>query len=1005
MAIKGGQLKEKEDFQKLVLDYLENENGYVRRDSKVFNAGLAMDIEMLFEFLNKTQSDEIEALRKLYGEQTEETIINCLNNEINKDYRSLIDVLKNGIEFDTGVKLNLMYRKPATSFNKEAMLNYSKNIFSVMEEVYHKKDERIDLVIFLNGLAIVTFELKCNTSGQNYEDAIRQYKFERDFKTRLFKFKSGAIVNFAMDLFEVYMTTQLKGNSTFFLPFNKGSGYGIESGKGNPHNENGLDVSYMWEDILSKETLIYLIDKIIYLKREKKKDEKTGKYKKSETLIFPRYHQFNAVRKLVQDIRVNGTSRNYLIEHSAGSGKTNTIAWLSHRLASLHNSNDEVIFDTICVITDRIVVDRQLQDAVMGLEHKEGLIKVMDDKCTSHDLAKALNGNTKIIVTTIHKFMYIKDIVDNLKEKNFAIIIDEAHSSTSGAAMESVSYALSSLAMVAEEKTPYEVGDEETLQDKIEKEIQRSGKSDNVSMIAFTATPKFTTLQLFGNMNSEGKKTSFDLYSMKQAIEEGFILDPLKNYVTYKTYFKVNKIVDSDPELDTIAAKRKIVKYIELHDTNISQKVEIIIEHFKYNVMHELDGRAKAMVVTSSRQSAVKYKNAFVDYINKHNYTGIQALVAFSGKVNLDGKEYTEAVMNGMDESKLVDAFDTDLYQVLLVANKYQTGFDQPKLCAMYVDKRLRGVNAVQTLSRLNRIYPGYDKKTFIIDFKNEYDDIQKAFEPYYTETILGETITPSAIREVEKQISQYNFLDYDDIELFNRYLYQDKRNSKDKSKMWSLLGKSLEIINRNDDLIKLEIRSTIRRFLRFYGFLIQATRYQAVDLHKKYNFLSYLIKEIEIGKMGNDFDIADKITVNNFKQKKTGEHDSSLESKPEIKAPTPNEVYFEEQVKEKLSKIIDEMNLKYNKNFDFDVATKSALQVRDLLLKNTKLKDSANSNTINDFSFAYYDAVQDALMEGYEQNMDLFSVLLKDDKINKDLMGVFMEDVYINLSHSQMRD
>ena len=283
-----------------------------------------------------------------------------------------------------------------------------------MEEVYHKKDERIDLVIFLNGLAIVTFELKCNTSGQNYEDAIRQYKFERDFKTRLFKFKSGAIVNFAMDLFEVYMTTQLKGNSTFFLPFNKGSGYGIESGKGNPHNENGLDVSYMWEDILSKETLIYLIDKIIYLKREKKKDEKTGKYKKSETLIFPRYHQFNAVRKLVQDIRVNETSRNYLIEHSAGSGKTNTIAWLSHRLASLHNSNDKVIFDTICVITDRIVVDRQLQDAVMGLEHKEGLIKVMDDKCTSYDLAKALNGNTKIIVTTIHKFMYIKDIVDNL---------------------------------------------------------------------------------------------------------------------------------------------------------------------------------------------------------------------------------------------------------------------------------------------------------------------------------------------------------------------------------------------------------------------------------------------------------------------------------------------------------------------------------------------------------------------------------------------------------------
>ena len=999
MAIKVGQLREKEDFQKLILEYLKENNGYVIRDAKFFDAGLAMDKGILFSFLESTQEKELNELRKLYKERTEETIINYLNNEINKDYRSLVDVLKHGIEFDTGIRLNLMYRKPATSFNKEALENYQKNVFTVMEEVYHKKDERIDLVIFLNGLAIATFELKCNTSGQNYEDAIRQFKFERDFKSRLFKFKSGAIVNFAMDLFEVYMTTQLKGSSTFFLPFNKGSGYGIESGKGNPHNESGLDVSYMWEDILSKETLLYLIDKIIYLKKEKKKDAKTGKYKKSESIIFPRYHQFNSIRKLVNDIKINETSRNYLIEHSAGSGKTNTIAWLSHRLASLHNLKDEIIFDTICVITDRIVVDRQLQDAVLGLEHKEGLIKVMDDKCTSHDLAVALNGNTKIIVTTIHKFMYIKDIIENSKGKKFAIIIDEAHSSTSGTAMESVSYALSSELLVAEETSQYENGEEETLQDKIEKEIQRSGKPNNVSMIAFTATPKFTTLQLFGSMNSEGKKTSFDLYSMKQAIEEGFVLDVLKNYVTYKTYFKVNKIVDSDPELNTVAAKRKIVKYIELHDTNISQKVEIIIEHFKYNVMHELDGRAKAMVVTSSRQAAVKYKNAFVEYINKHNYTGIQALVAFSGKVTLDGKEYTESVMNGMDESKLVDAFDTDLYQVLLVANKYQTGFDQPKLCAMYVDKRLRGVNAVQTLSRLNRIYPGYDKKTFVIDFKNEYDEIQKAFEPYYTETILGETITPSAIREVEKQLSQYNFLDYDDIELFNRFLYKDKRNSKDKSKMWSLLGKSLGIIDKNDDLIKLEIRSTIRRFLRFYGFLIQATRYQDIDLHKKYNFLSYLIKEIEIGKIGNDFDIADKITVENFKQKKTGEHDSSIESKPEIKAPAPNEVYFEEQVREKLSKIIDEINLRYNKNFDFDVATKSALQIRDLLLKNKRLKDSANSNTISDFRFAYYDAVQDALMEGYEQNMDLFSVLLKDDKMNKNLMGVFLEDVYNNLS------
>lgn len=1001
MAIKSGQLREKEDYQKLIIDYLEDENGYVRRKSTSFDSGYAMDLDMLFGFLEDTQSDELQKLEKMYQQNYKTTIINYLNNEINKSYRGLIDVLRNGIEFDTGIKLNLMYKKPATSFNEQANMNYQKNKLSVMEEVYHKADERIDLVIFLNGLAIVSIELKCNTTGQNYEDAIRQFKYERDHKTRLFKFKSGTLVNFAMDLFEVYMCTELKGTSSFFLPFNRGSGYGIESGKGNPHNPDGIDVSYMWEDIFKKDTLLNLVEKLIYIKKEKKKDNSTGKFKKTETMIFPRFHQFSAVRKIVDDIRINETSRNYLIEHSAGSGKTNTIAWLSHSLSSLHNSNDEVIFDTICVITDRIVVDRQLQDAVLALEHKEGLIQVMDDKCTSSDLATALNGSTKIIVTTIHKFMYIKEQVDNLKNKKFAIIVDEAHSSTSGSAMESVSYGLSSDLLVAESKSEYYIeGEELSLQDKIEDEIRRSGKPENVSMIAFTATPKFTTLQLFGTLNEKGEKVAFDLYSMKQAIEEGFIIDVLQNYVTYKTYFQINKIIDDDPKLESITAKRKIVKYIELHDTNISQKVEIIIEHFKYNVMKELGGKAKAMVVTSSRQAAVKYRNAFTDYINKNQYTGIQALVAFSGKVTIDRKEYTESVMNNMDESQLVDAFDGELYQVLLVANKYQTGFDQPKLCAMYVDKKLKGVNAVQTLSRLNRIYSGYNKKTFIIDFKNEYEDIQKSFEPYYTETRLGETITPSAIREVEKQISQYGFLNYDDIQEFNYLLYKDKRTSKDKNKMWSLLGKSLSIINKNDDLIKVEIRSTIRRFLRFYGFLIQATRYEDVDLHQKYNFLSYLIKEIEIGRTGNDFDIADKIIVSNFKQEETGKHGETIISDPIINAPKPNEVFFEEQAKEKLSKIIDDINLIYNKNFDFDVSAKSALQVRDLLLKNKKLKESAMNNNLNDFKFSYYDEVQNALVEGYEQNRDLFSILLSDDERNRELMGLFIEEIYGTLKH-----
>lgn len=998
MAIKSGQLKERTDYQAYILEMLRDNNGYQVRSAENFDAGYGMDVELLFDFLNDTQSEAMVKLEKLYRDKTRQTVLNYINNEINKKNRSLLDVLKHGVEFDNGVTLSLMYRKPATSFNPKAEELYNKNVLSVMEEVYHTEGERIDLVIFLNGIAIFTFKLKCNTSGQNYEDAIRQYKYERDFKTRLLKFKAGCLAHFAMDLNEVYMCTNLKGKSSFFLPFNQGCGEGIHSGKGNPHNEDGINVAYMWEDILKKDTVIYLIDKIIFLQKEIKKNADTGKRETKETLIFPRYHQFNAVRKVVNDVIVNHCDKNYLIQHSAGSGKTNTIAWLAHRLASLHDAEDNVIFDTVCIITDRIVVDRQLQAAVLSLEHKAGLIKVMDDTCTSKDLAEALNGNTKIIVTTIHKFMYIHELVQELKNKTFAVIIDEAHSSTAGAAMESVTYALSESKKLSE-ATPTDVSEEEpSMADLIEDEIARSGKQDNVSMIAFTATPKPTTLQLFGTLNEEGKKVAFDLYSMKQAIEEGFILDVLKNYVTYKTYYKINKAIEDDPELETIAAKRKIAKYIELHDTNIAQKVEIIIEHFKNHIMKELGGRAKAMVITSSRQAAVKYRNEFISYVTKHGYTGIHALVAFSGKVTLDGKEYTEAVMNGISEEALPEAFDSNDYQVLLVANKYQTGFDQPKLCAMYVDKRLRGVSAVQTLSRLNRICAPFDKKTFVLDFKNEYDDIQKAFSPFYTETILNETITPSDIRAVEAQVDQYNFLDIDDIDAFNEYLYLEKRTAKDKAKMWSLLDKSLQIINKFGQLEKMEIRATIKRFIRFYSFLIQATCFENVDLHKKYNFLSYLVKEIEIGGGGNDFDIADKITASNFKQKKTGEETREIESKPEVDLPKPNEVFFDEAAKKKLSEIIDEINATYNKNFDVDVASKSALQMRDLLLKNGHLRDSARNNSLKDFKFAYFDAVQEALLEGYEQNQDFFALLLDNDEKKRELMQVFLEDVYKNL-------
>ena len=535
-------LSEKE-YQKFLLERLEKDNGFVVRKAAEFDRYYAVDREMLFKFLNDTQSDTMEYLRKIYKDDLEETIVSFINAETTKTRGSLIEVLKHGIEL-SNQKIELIYTKPATTFNPELTKKYSQNIFSVMEEVWASDKERIDVVIFLNGLAIMAFELKCNAAGQSYQDAIYQFRTDRNPKTRLFRFKAGTLVNFAMDLEEVYMTTKLDGQATFFLPFNMGNGHGVTAGAGNPAFKDKYSVSYMWEDILTKDTILDLISKFIFVEVKEKVDEETGKVKRSENLIFPRYHQLDVIRKVLADVRENGTAQNYLIQHSAGSGKTNSIAWLAHRLTSLHDANNKIIFDNVVIVTDRVVVDRQLQKAIMGMEHKAGLIRVMDDKCVSADLAIALNGNTKIIATTIQKFPYIVDSVANLKNKRFAVIIDEAHSSTAGKDMAAITMTLGS-----GEDT------EADVEDMISSEIKRNGKQANVSMFAFTATPKPTTIQLFGHQNTKGQKEAFHVYSMKQAIEEGFILDVLQNYTEYSTFYQINKEIEDDPRCKTNDAK------------------------------------------------------------------------------------------------------------------------------------------------------------------------------------------------------------------------------------------------------------------------------------------------------------------------------------------------------------------------------------------------------------------------------------------------------------------
>ena len=982
-------LSEKE-YQRFIIDQLTDKStGYIERKASSFDRFFAMDKEMLFKFLNDTQPDEMEALRKIYKSDLEATIVNYINREATKGSGSLLYVLKHGIEI-SNLKLSLMYTKPATTFNKELLAKYEKNIFSVMEEVWASDDERIDLVIFLNGLAIMSFELKCNAAGQSYQDAIYQYRTQRNPKTRLFWFKAGCLVNFAMDLEQVYMTTRLSGDSTFFLPFNMGNGEGVNAGAGNPTYKDRYSVSYMWEDILQKDTVLDLISKFMFISKKEKKDELTGKMIKSESLIFPRYHQLDVIRKLLADVKDNRTSQNYLIQHSAGSGKTNSIAWLAHRLASLHDADNKIIFDNIIIITDRVVVDRQLQRAITSLEHKAGLIRVMDDKCDSEDLRKALEGNTKIIATTIQKFPYIVDDVHDMNNKRFAVIIDEAHSSTAGKDMAAVTKALGK-----------NDEDFDSVEDIITDEIHRNGKQPNVSMFAFTATPKPTTIQLFGRVNPKGQREAFHIYSMKQAIEECFILDVLQNYTTYNTFYKINKEIEEDPKCKTADAKRQIARFVELHDVNISQRVEVIVEHFRTTVMPELGGMAKAMVITASRQGAVKYRQAFEDYTKKKGYNDIKALVAFSGKVKLpdDETEYTEASMNGFSEDKLSREFDKDDYQVLLVANKYQTGFDQPKLCAMYVLKRLKGVAAVQTLSRLNRICPPFDKKTFILDFVNTYEDIISAFAPYYTTTLLSNSVTPTAIYDLEAQVDAYTVLDPDDVEKANELFYKKNPSASEKQKMTFYLQRAKNMIEKYDNLKQREIVVTMRHFVRFYEFLLQVSCFEDIELHKKYNFITYLLSYIDIKHPGGGFNLDGKIQATNFVQKKAEEHvKSALVAKPVVKLPSAETFGLTEAKEKRLSEIIAEINSRTGKEYDNDVAVKAMLQIRDILLKSEKLKTSAKNNTEKDFEFSYFDDIDNALIEGLEQNQDFFSLLLSNNEIKREVLGIFAEEIYKSL-------
>lgn len=991
-----GKSKGELGFQRHIIDHLVGTGDWIERKARTdYNREHAVDRGMLDAFLADTQPETYDALKRAYGERVLDVIIGEYEKSARAKGSSQIETLRNGIDLP-GQKVTLLYKKPASDYNPDLLAKYGKNRLSVMEEVVIDDSSRIDLVLFVNGFAWACLELKYTPEGSDYHDAIGQWIEERDHKNRLLEWQVGSIVDFAMDDQECHMTTRLNGESTRFIPFNRGRGEGINQGAGNPVDDGSDDfpTHYVWDDVLSRDSVIEILTKFVLVERKREEDQITGKVKVKEAVVFPRYHQRDAVHKMIADIRANGSAHNYLIQHSAGSGKTFTISWMAHRLSSLHGKDGEQVFDSVIVATDRKVVDRQLQAAIKGLERTAGLVKVMDDTCTSADLSDALSGKAKIIVTTIQKFLYVDELAGTLNDRRFAVIIDEAHNSTAGRDMAAIHNA------VGGEDT--EGDDAETAYAKL---VRNHGKRPNMSVLAFTATPKARTLKLFGSVDPRNPdlNRAFHSYSMKQAIEEGFILDVLANYIEYRTYFKVCKAAEDDPAVPVSSAKREVARAASLDNTNINQRVGIIVEHFRSSVMHLLGGRAKAMVVTGGRAEAVKYRQALQAYVERHGYGDIHALVAFSGKVDVDDVEYSERGMNGFSDSKTADYFDTDDYNVLLVANKYQVGFDQPKLCAMYVMRKLRDVDAVQTLSRLNRPLPG--KATVVLDFVNTCHDMEKAFSTYYTGTVLSNTVTVSQLTEQTMKLEGYNVIDEADVRQFAEIVAGASVKKLDARKAARAAGlvrrakQRLESMYYGDEVTQAEFRMACSGFIRLYEFMSLASSFGDAEMEKLYGYVRELIEILDRGStMG--VSIKDKINFERFHQQEvgnTGTKGNPHPSDPMVKLPgvgtnlTPQEV-------DKLSVVLAEVNARAGGILDNDVAARSVMQVKDLLMKDEGLARAARANSEQDFELAYFDRAEDALYDGLAQNKELYGQLMRDDDLMRRVLGIFVHEVYREL-------
>lgn len=976
--------------------------GYQRRGSADYDATLALFSADVVGFIRDSQPTRWQQLESLLGARTEATVLDALTKEL--ETKGALHVLRHGFKC-YGKTLRLAYFRPNSGMNPEAAVKYAHNRLTITRQVAFtsvmKRSDGtprrciIDVTLAVNGLPVATVELKNPLTGQRARDAIQQYQRDRDERDRLFAFKQRALVHFAVDPDEAWMTTRLKGRETVFLPFNRGLGHGA----GNPPVAGNWKTHYLWDEVLARDSLLDILKRFMHLevKERQVRTDKGVRTVRKETMIFPRYHQLDAVRRLVGHAQDHGSGHNYLVQHSAGSGKSNSIAWLAHRLASLHDAHDEKVFHFVVVVTDRRVLDQQLQNTIYQFEHKTGVVEKIDED--TRQLARALSGGTPIVISTIQKFPFIARALARLERdgeevkidtagKRFAVIVDEAHSSQSGETANELRGMLNRdgiEAAIAAQLSDDEDDDlDEAARAAILRDAQRRARQPNLSFFAFTATPKYKTKVLFDEPGPSGV-APFHEYSMRQAIEEGFIMDVLANYTTWKRFYGLVKQAEDDPEVPRKQAAKALTRYMDLHPVNIDQVVSVIVEHFRLHVMHELGGRAKAMVVTGSRLEAVRYKLAFDGYIKDNGYAGIRSLVAFSGTVedpDDPGASYTEVAMNdGLAESELPEAFERDDYRVLLVAEKYQTGFDQPLLQTMYVVKKLAGVQAVQTLSRLNRMAPG-KARTFVLDFVNREEDIHKAFKPYYESTPIGGHADPQRLSELQHKLLAPAIFTPADVDAFAAVWYRPRREhaGSEHKQMNAVLDAVVARFNAQEPKHRDEFRGLLTAYRNLYAFLSQIIPYQDSDLEKLYTFVRNLLAKLPPVDDGKRFVLDDEVALRYYRlqQMTDGSIDLGKGETYPLKGPTDvgtARVADEDVV---LSSLVDRLNARFGTDFTeadqlfFD-------QIRATAEASEQIREAAKVNNLGDFT-SYLERMLDELfIERMEGNEDIFSRVMSD--------------------------